>query len=239
MKMYFWNYLTKPVGNNAISNNERKRLGSNLRLYVPNILDLWKLSLEKINDNLEIWNKIVFEVVENQKLKSFLWLSIYITGFIGNSRIFIFDNHNVAFYFIWKNYFKTGRKLDLIHVDQHSDMYVPGFIPDFLYENDIEKYTFEWTNVGNYLIPLQKLWFIWNIFQKRTEVSVLELDESLIDKCILNIDLDFWDPQMWTTTNSLLKIKKSIWKAPIILLATSPYFLDQKLAINLIKQILF
>ncbi len=123
----------------------------------------------------------------------------------------------------------------MIHIDQHSDMREPDFIPEKL--ENIEKYTFEWLNVWNYLIPLQKLWIIWKIYQCRTQTSVLELDDNLAKNSILNIDLDFWEENMSTDEESLKKIKKYIWISPIVLIATSPYFLDQKRAVELIYKL--
>ncbi len=247
--MYFWNYLEKQVWNNAFSYEDRKRLGSKCKLYIPEIMDKWKLKIDTLLDSgsssewqekiknfldryLKLWKKIVFEEVENNKLLSFTWLENYLSFKLKNSQIYIFDNHNVAFYFLAKYFEKNKQKLDLIHIDQHSDMREPDFIPKKL--ENIEKYTFEWLNVWNYLIPLQKLWIIWNIYQCRTQTSVLEINDNLLKNSILNIDLDFWEENMATDKQSLDKIKQYIGISPIVLIATSPYFIAQKRAVQLI-----
>jgi len=238
--MYFWNYLEKNLWNNKLSYNERKKLWSSLKLFVPNILEFDFLNKDILENNLSIWEEIVFEEVLDWKLHSKKWLKNYITWKIWNSQVCIFDNHNVAFYFIGEYFLKKWKSLDLIHIDQHSDMYEPDFyLNKFNNLYDIEKYTFEWLNVWNYLLPLQKLWFIKDIYQKRTQIWVLELDDSLAENSILNIDLDFWEENMSTDEKSLLKIKKFIWKSPLILFATSPYFIEQQRAIELVKKILF
>jgi len=237
--MYFWNYIKKNIWNNKLSFKERKQQGSNCILYVPNIIDVWEITKEKLNNFLRLWNKVVFEEYENWKLYSKTWLNNYIVWKIWDSQICIFDNHNLAFYFIWKYFQNIQNKLNLIHIDQHSDMYKPYFYPKKLETlEDIEKYTFEWVNVWNYLLPLQKLWFIKDIYQKRTETSVLELEDEIAENNILNIDLDFWEENMATTDKSLQKIKKYIWKSPLILLATSPYFIEQERALKLINKLL-
>ncbi len=231
--MSFWTYLKKPVWNNIFSYEQRKKLWSDCKLYVPSII---KITKEELTKYLKLWDKIVFEEVENDKLLSFTWLKNYLSFKFKNSKIYIFDNHNLAFYFLAKNFEQTKKKLDLIHIDQHSDMREPDFIPEKL--ENIEKYTFEWLNVWNYLIPLQKLWIIWKIYQCRTQTSVLELDNNLAKNSILNIDLDFWEENMTTDEKSLKKIKKYIWISPIVLIATSPYFLNQKRAVELIYKLL-
>jgi len=238
IKMYFWNYIEESIWNNKLSFEERKKQGSDCILYVPDVLDIWEITKEKLNKFLKLSDKIVFEEFENWKLYSKTWLDKYLVWKIWNSQICIFDNHNLAFYFIWKYFLETWNKLNLIHIDQHSDMYEPYFYPKKL-ENieDIEKYTFEWVNVGNYLLPLQKLWFVKEIYQKRTEISVLELEDNLAENSILNIDLDFWEVNMATTDKSLQKLKKYIWKSPLILLASSPYFIEQEKALKLIYKL--
>jgi arginase family enzyme len=47
----------------------------------------------------------------------------------------------LAFYFFAKQFEATKQKLDLVHIDQHSDMREPKHIPQNL--ENIEKYTFE------------------------------------------------------------------------------------------------
>jgi len=54
----------------------------------------------------------------------------------------------------------------------------------------------------------------------------------------LNIDLDFWAPGMATCLEDLYHLKSLLPYAKMVLLATSPYFLDQKLAIDLILKLL-
>jgi len=57
---------------------------------------------------------------------------------------------------------------------------------------------------------------------------------------ILDIDLDFRDPKMWIqqTHQTIKKVQELIQSASITTIATSPYFIDQNLAISLAKQIL-
>jgi len=240
----FWTYLTKPVGNNSLSYDKRTQLWSNLKLFIPQLLDLWNIStkggLLKILDiHLKIGNKIVFEEVEKWKLLSKFWLDKYLTFKFKGTKYAIFDNHNVALYFIWLKFFQTKQKLDLVHIDQHSDMWNPNFIPAKISTlEELITYTFEGTNVGNYLIPAQQLGFVNNIFQVRTEYKALQLNQDFISWKILNIDLDFWSENMATTEKSLNHIKKLLPYSKLVLWATSPYFMDQDMALNLIRKLL-
>lgn len=235
--MYFWKIIEKKVWNNAISFEKRMQLHSSCKLSVPNILEIWDITKEKLYKYLKIWDETVFEEVLNWKLYSKNWLKNYLVWKIWNSKICIFDNHNLSFYFIWKYFLETWKKLDLLHIDQHSDLYEPYSYPEKL-ENleDIEKYTFEEINVWSWIKPLKEIWFIQDDIQIRTEYSALKLKE--FEDIILDIDLDFWEENMTTTNKSLNYIKKYIWKVPLVLIATSPYFLDQKRAIKLIYDLL-
>jgi hypothetical protein len=236
--MCFWKYIDKKVGNNVLSYDKRKNLWSKVKLYVPSILDVWEISLEKLDKYLSIGKKIVFEEVLNWKLFSQVWLQNYIVWTYKNSKICIFDNHNLSFYFIAKFFLETWKKLDLIHIDQHSDLYEPYYYPEKLDTlKDVEKYTFEWINVWSWIKPLKKIWFINQDIQLRTELSVLEYNFEKDLNIILDIDLDFWEENMTTTMKSLTKLKKIIWIVPLVTIATSPYFLDQEKALKLIRNL--
>ena len=236
--MYFWKNIKEPLWNNEISYEKRKEFLSECSLYIPHVKDIKHINLENLNKYLKIWDDIVFEEVLDNKLYSQKWLKYYLTGKYKNTKVCIFDNHNVAFYFIWKYFLETWKKLDLIHIDQHSDMKEPYFIPQKLnLLEEIEEYTFTWLNVWNYLIPLQKLWFVNNIKQCRTEYTLMNLTEKEVKNKILNIDLDFWADRMNSGSESLQKVKKLIKKSSLVLIATSPYFMDQKKALELIYEL--
>lgn len=236
--MYFWNKISENVGNNALSFDLRQENWSLCELFVPDLENIWKIDQNSLKNNLFLGSEIVFEEFCDNKLKSQIWFKKYLEWTFKWVKIYIFDNHNLAFYFIWKNFLETWKRMDLIHIDQHSDMRIPDFIPSKLSTLDeIEKYTFEWTNVGNYLVPLQKLWFVWQIFQKRTQDSVLQLTKDDVKNRILNVDLDFWAPEMLTNLDSLENVKKLIEHAEIVCIASSPYFLNQEIALDLIYKI--
>lgn len=132
---------------------------------------------------------------------------------------------------------------------------------------DIFQFTNYQCNVWNFIQPAIQDWLISQVFQINTEYSLLNNyshceewnDEAILNKkkiattaaClpdrqasndnefILDIDLDFRHPQMWIEEydKSIHITKNLISKAILVTIATSPYFLDQTLAIKILKDI--
>jgi hypothetical protein len=78
---------------------------------------------------------------------------------IKNKEIFIFDNHNHALYF-WLDAMRRGaisHGCELIHIDEHSDLWTNEHTLDLEKARADEKYAWEFTNyscnVGNYIQP--------------------------------------------------------------------------------------
>lgn len=69
---------------------------------------------------------------DNESLYTYTGLHEFILDTSWNKDIYIFDNHNHAFYFWWlslqKKHFDTGAILR--HIDQHSDLAEPSHMPD-------------------------------------------------------------------------------------------------------------
>ena len=231
----FDSFFDCKCGNNLLDYSQRAKLGSDLKLYIP---WLEKIKFENVKEKLHIWDKIVFEVVEDGKLLSKVGLKSYLEFEKQGIKYAIFDNHNVALYFLWKNFLESGEKLDLIHIDQHSDLREPYYYPAKLDSiEEIIQYTFKGVNVGSYLLPAKR-YFVNEIYQVRTQFALRNLDKDFVKGKILNIDLDFWAPGMATCLEDLHYLKSLLPYAKMVLLATSPYFLDQELAIDLILKLL-
>ena len=110
---YNWFYLDEPLGNNAFSFDERK----NKRLWVPKLI-------EAKFEGIKLWNEIVFEdfwfddqLSTNTGLENF-----YHFKWKGKD-IYLFDNHNHAYYFWYKARFEwiIWDNNTLIHIDEHAD----------------------------------------------------------------------------------------------------------------------
>ena len=168
-------------GNNSFSLDSRK-LYSHLHVS----------SLEKSSDlNIKESESVAFSEFYNDVEVGYKGIEPFLLIEANNKNIYVFDNHNHAFYFIYKEIFENRIPLglDMIHIDQHKDTRTPEFgfstikdkhekIKEFLVEtNCIDMQTIDYKgslldaafyytnailNVGNFIKPL--------------------LEESLIDK---------------------------------------------------------
>jgi len=225
-------FLEKNLWNNAFSYDIRK----NKSLYVPSLI-------AGSFDDIELWEEIVFEDLDfDGNLQSCRWLKNFYEILWSNKKITLFDNHNHAYFFWWK-YMNKWTKYTLIHIDEHSDMRDPWM---YLDANPSMEQVFEYTNytvnVWNYIIPAIHDWLIYEeVIQIRDSQSLEEyFDLDLETKqIILNLDLDFFEPALDFIDYELKKkvVLDAANKADIITVATSPFFIDQKRAIEVFKDI--
>lgn len=231
-------YISKDTGNNAFSYEKRKSLGSDCKIYVPSIVS-WSL------DNLKIWNQIAFEEIDSKwNLSSHVWLQNFFHISRWNKNIFIMDNHNHALYFRFQSYFNKGisAPINLIHIDQHTDM--NDNENSFSLDSDLDQISdfvnYE-CNVWNFIKPAIQSWLISQVQQINTEYKMTNFTTSdLQPDFILDIDIDFRHPDMKIEdyTSSIQKTRELISKAKLVTIATSPFFIDQNLAIQITKDLL-
>ena len=228
-------YLNKESANSQISNCQTP-----LRVAPMKKVDKY--------ENLEI-DYEHFAFSENDEyfhwLKNFLWIEK--SNF---PPIIIFDNHNhsiVSRYNII--YSKKINNAELVHIDQHSDNREnKHHLKLNLKEDELEKVFLFWNekcNVWNFIPPALESKIITSQIQIRSTAALqsFEIDES--QNFILDIDLDFclgWIDRNKVNqeTVGLLKDKfDKIWKYALwITIATSPFFLDQELAIKIVEELL-
>jgi len=250
--------ITDNISNNSFSFDRRK----NPSVYVTDIQDGGI-------DDVQIGDKIVFEDFdEKRELKSCVGLKHFIrmkhptTG----KPIVIVDNHNHAFYF-WHEATSLstdsgGARKDgiirngatLVHIDQHKDAREPSA---YLAKSDAEdlKKVFEYTNsvlnVGNYILPAMRDGLIEKVIQINGEKELNEYDypegaqalarlQGQGSSIILNIDLDFWAPEMDYIDKKLKidRVKEWMARADLITIATSPFFVEQEMAIEVLRDLL-
>lgn len=222
--------INTAVGNNAFSFPHRK----NQSIYVAPLISGSLAELEE-------GNHISFSEIVEGKEVNFNGLKYFLHLNHKGTEVFIFDNHNHAFFF-WayafhKKIIGFGEKL--VHVDQHKDMRNPDhFISGNAFKN-LQK-VFEYTNfelnVGNFIQPAVKL----GLFKKVEFIdSSLSFENDISGPLVLDIDIDIFSEDLEYINNSLKikKIRKYIKQAKFITIATSPFFVDQKRAIEKIKQI--
>lgn len=232
-----WFFLDKPVWNNAFSYGKRQ----NKEIYIPSLINA------KIDDIL-LGDKIAFEDFDfDDKLSTNYGLKNFYKIKWKNKYIYLFDNHNHAFYFwylsrkqwiIWNNN-------TLIHIDEHADTRDNNknlSKDDSIDLQKVFKFTNEVLNVGDYIVPAINEWIIWEVIQIRNTVNLedyLKNKDDYKENIILNLDLDFFQPDLDFIDYDLKKkaILDSANKASFITVATSPFFIDQNLAIKVFKDI--
>ena len=227
-RLYHGFEISAALGNNAFSYDNRK----NKKIYVPPLISGSPQQLQK-------GRQVVFSEIEEGIEKNRCGLLNFIHYGYENKTIFIFDNHNHAFFFWLAGYLaqeiSPGGKL--VHIDQHSDMrqpqtYFPFTLEQVFSLQDVFDYTNKTLNVGNFIKPA----LILGLF---AEVEIIDSSvsfENLIpDDFVLDIDLDIFSEEMDYIDFDLKvkKIKDYICKAKFITMASSPYFMDQDKAIRI------
>ncbi|MBD3270594.1 hypothetical protein GF376_03645 [Candidatus Peregrinibacteria bacterium] len=223
-------YLTEALSNNAFDFQERKKINPNPQLYLP--------ALKKGNiSDVKKGKHIVFEALNDQgEIEPHLGLEKFVQ--IGE-KIFIIDNHNHAFFF-W-HLADRSKIYHLIHIDQHRDSRIPA---NFLSKNDsfdlkkVHEYTNTILNVGNFIPAAVKTQLISTIDFITSESSIKKFERPNAPY-ILDIDLDFFAPELDYIDNEkkIELINSLVEKAEIITIATSPFFIDQDLAIKWLKKL--
>ena len=132
-------------------------------------------------------------------------------------------------------------------MDEHADYRDPLkylMKPESYNMQKVFEYTnFSDINVGNYIIPAEKEGLIQQTIQIRSEYSLLSINwdslEHNTQSIILNIDLDFFQPDLDFIDYSLKKkvILQLAKKADIITIATSPFFINQELALSVLNDL--
>jgi len=239
-QLYSWFHLSKESANSQISGCKTP---------------LWIAPLKKVDnyEKLEI-DKEHFAFAERNEnweieyyhgLENFLWIERW-----DFPPIFIFDNHNHAIVFRYNIiYSKKFSDVELIHIDQHSDNRENKYhLKLNRKKNELEKVFHFWNekcNVWNFIPPAIESWIIRNQTQIRSTAALKNLKVDKNQNFILDIDLDFcldWIERD-KLNNEAVKLLKDkfdeIWKyALLITIATSPYFLNQELAIKIVEELL-
>lgn len=237
-----WMYLDKPIWNNAFSYDKRE----NKKLYIPKIIEIDNFDDIKLQENKE---KIAFEDFDfNDKLSTNYWLENFYRIKWNDKDIILFDNHNHALYFWYeaRNKWIIWNNNTLIHIDEHADMRDPWEYISWEDSLDLEKvfnYTnFSKVNVWNYIIPSQKEGIVGDIIQIRNTFNLeeyLKTKDNINWEVILNLDLDFFQPDLDFIDYELKKkvVLDAAEKSSLITVSTSPFFIDQELAIKVFNDI--
>ncbi|MEI6672846.1 MAG: hypothetical protein WCL02_06015 [bacterium] len=152
------------------------------------------------------------------------------------------DNHNHALSFRYqhtKSYKNNdeAKPFVVIHIDQHADTKPNNEI----IRGNIEHFVHEKTNVGNFISAARNNTIIDEVVQIRSEYALHNIQKLnfLEYNYIIDIDIDFWEGKTDKEIQTDISIIKTLIKnACLITIATSPYFIDQKRALEIIHMML-
>ena len=230
--------IIDPIWNNFFSYQKRKEKWSECKICLPKAIYIDNKN--NLTSELSQSKNICFEEIdENNITQKCHWLKNHIIYKNNDQYIFIIDNHNHALYRWFLSYSNRimPKWLDVIHIDQHADLWIPSEqISQNIYnlkkseqENCVYNYTNNISNVWNFMIPWQQIWLIWKVHQVRSRYKLQNIYEEInanqkLSWYILDIDCDFWSDKIDLES---IKITKNLMKkASIITIATSPFFID-------------
>jgi len=231
--LYCGFHIEKAVGNNAFSYAQRQQKS----IYVAPLLCG---QVEK----LAVGTDIVFSEIEDNVENNCLGLQRFHLLQTPEKTIFIFDNHNHAFTFwVWaakNSLFPIGGLL--MHIDQHKDMRVPleylesKIVTDLDLE-EVLRYTNFSLNVGNFIQPALQLGLFSEV---KMLVDSCDFKKELPDQFVLDVDIDIFANEMKYIDHDfkIQHIRSCMKLADFITIATSPFFMDQTEAIEIVKEIL-
>jgi len=227
--------LTHPTGNNAFGWESRK----DKTLFVPSLVE------GTLADVRTDESRCVFCAEENGTIIEKHGLAHFVSMEWNGVKTVVMDNHNHAFYF-WASAKKSGLFSGaevLIHLDEHSDMRVPDTFLEAEQLSDLDAvfaYTNEVLNVGNYIVPSLKGGLFASVENIGGSYALAEWEtKDPPVNFVLNIDLDFWSPHLdfipKQQKNAL--VRRLAKKAQFITIATSPFFIEQKRAIEVLAEL--
>lgn len=256
-------FVSIPLGPNATDFEKRKKWGSDCMLRVAPMIT-WKLHDVRLSDRGYAYEMLDDRAADGIKRERWLEKLVEITerGVIATKEsiqekpqksVFIIDNHHHAFYCRYKAYYDgiLARWATLIHIDQHSDLspLSKGGRGDLILKesslDDIASYTNTILDIGSFILPALDAGIISEQIQVRSEYSLIHLEETKLpnhqNANLLDIDLDFRAPEMSIEQyeQTIKKVREliALSNTKCITIATSPAFIDQTRALEVLRDI--
>lgn len=220
------------VGNNAFAYDRR---GPAPTLYVPSLI-------AGTFDDVRPGGEVVFEEVDEQGvLRSCTGLAHLVRTSWRGVPTLIVDNHNHVFYF-WFEAIAAGwlaPGATLVHVDQHRDTRVPPRpLPAGPHLPDVFRYANFVLDVGNYIPPARGAGMVGDALFVTGGRALDDRSRAGRANTILNIDLDFFAPEMGVDFDRARRfIDDHLASAALVTIATSPFFVDQELALDVLRKL--
>jgi hypothetical protein len=218
------------VGNNAFAYARR---GPAPTLRVPSLLHGTFADVAQ-------GREVAFEEVDDDgRLRSCTGLAHLVRTTWADVPTVVVDNHNHAFYFWFmaRTEGLLGPGATLIHIDQHRDTRTPERPFAGATLADAFEYTNFQLNVGNYIVPARQAGLVNEVRFVTGEAGLGEVAATRRGNTILNLDLDFFAPEMSSIDFDLARrfVAAHVASASFITVATSPFFIDQRRAIDALR----
>jgi hypothetical protein len=222
------------IGNNGFSFEKKPDRPD---LYVP----AWKCGTV---DDVTLGDKVVFQDFDGDQWVECAGLDAEILIEDFPIPLYLMDNHHHAFW-AWCHALKKGsfeNGASLVHVDAHyDDREPPDFQVDIHDIDDVSRYTDEVLQIATFIQPALHHGIFSDV---KYYVESAEFDEELpptISKqVVMDVDLDVFCDEMshvsWSTKIEVLKHYLPQTKA--MTFATSPFFIDQKKALQAFHRVL-
>lgn len=170
--------LTNNTGNNAFSFHQREKIQGMAAITIPALI-------HGTLDDLAIGDDVVFEEIDHtgqlRSCKGLQYLLKLNDKFQAHDApIYIIDNHNHALYCRLHELSHVSAKIDqieLIHIDQHSDLGQPSTNFDSTQRKDQDyqrHYTNHVCNVGNFIKPFLSIFPNTNFLRIKSETQLLD-----------------------------------------------------------------
>lgn len=158
---------------------------------------------------------------------------------IDDKAIYVFDNHNKAIFSVLEQNEKWNRIFDILHIDAHRDDAIfQEEYPKKINHENIQEF-FKQSRISDYLDLMTKTSMIGEI-KNITQSNEFENMKFPKREFILNLDIDIFgdDGEVVDLELKIMRIVQS-WKiAKVVMIATSPGFINQKNAKFIIESFL-
>ncbi len=195
--------------------------------------------------DLAVGSRAVYVEQDGNGIRTFQGLQHFIYYPNRGKNVFIFDNHQHAFFF-WIAAYLAGiisPGCQLVHIDRHSDMWQPAKPPDFSLNKSLSlptvfEYTIQVLTNATFIKPALQLGLFADVeILNGVYPPVLEKPQGYV----LDIDMDIFEgdpPGSAAYRFKMQRFRKYMSRASLITIATSPGFIEQPRAVMAVKELL-
>lgn len=155
---------------------------------------------------------------------------------IAEKPIYLFDNHNEIIYPFVELYEAWGKQsFSVVHIDAHPDAAeFQGIKPTSIALDEVKDFISQ-TRISDFFDALSETKIIKDIY-RITHSNDFEFFVGPEEPYVLSLDIDIFGPEgdFVDVKDKVLAIKKALGGAMAVCIATSPGFIDQEYAQNII-----